>query len=381
MLPSQSMNGVHFDFCHGLRVVVPSHLETWQVRMIDQDTGTEHVTEHYGPAGKSDVGTLVLSPTRYFARWHLIIIGDGRVLVDHVYTAKGQRVLIKIPSAMGDTLSRIDYVRAFQAKHDCFMTCVVSDHLLQLFQGLPAYSGIKFVDQDHVPVADPFYAMYSIGHFPDDPDRVYDPYDPTVTPMTDQAAHMLGLPVSREPARVRRDPGGSPVKGPYACISVHATTQSKYWNNPEGWAGVVGHLQGKGLAVYAIDYHREHMGNKLPSAAIDLTGPRPLTERARFLRYAEVFVGGPSGLAWLAWAARCEAIVLVSGFSHPNSEFPTPYRVQNPRVCNSCWNDQRHPFDKTDFMWCPRKKNFECTTEISVQQVTNVIDRALKENR
>ncbi len=375
------MNGVHFDFTHGLRVIIPSHVEIWQVRMIDQDTGFEHVVEHHGPAGKSDVGTLVLSPTRYYTRWHLIVMGDGKLLVDHVYSPAGKRVLIKVPSAMGDTLSRIGYVRDFQRRHACDMTAVVSDHLLQLFNGSPDYAHVRFVDQDHVPVDQPFYAMYSIGHFPDDPDRVYAPYDQTVTPMTDQAAHMLGLPVNREPPRIRRDPGGPPVAGKYACIAVHATTRSKYWNNPAGWNGVVAHLKAQGYQVFAIDYHREHMGVGLPEGVIDLTGPRPLTERARFLRHADVFVGCPSGLAWLAWAAKCEALVLVSGFSHPNSEFATPYRVQNPHVCNSCWNDQKFPFDKHDAEWCPRQKNFECTREISVQQVTNMIDRALKETR
>ena len=68
---------------------------------------------------------------------------------------------------------------------------------------------------------------------------------------------------------------------------------------------------------------------------------------------------------------------MISGFSHPSTEFETPWRVINYHTCNSCWNDPAHRFDHKDFLWCPRHKDtprqFECTRLITVEQVKKVL--------
>ncbi|MEG0825643.1 MAG: hypothetical protein RSG86_07835, partial [Oscillospiraceae bacterium] len=96
------------------------------------------------------------------------------------------------------------------------------------------------------------------------------------------------------------------------------------------------------------------------------------------LRHASFFIGLPSGLSWLAWAARIP-VVLISGFSLPNSEFYTPWRVFNPHGCYGCWDDTSLNFDHHDFLWCPRHKNtdrqFECTRLITGAQVNGVINK------
>jgi autotransporter strand-loop-strand O-heptosyltransferase len=111
---------------------------------------------------------------------------------------------------------------------------------------------------------------------------------------------------------------------------------------------------------------------QIPNGADDETGDRPLTERAHWLAHAAAFVGLSSGLSWLAWAVGTP-VVMVSGFTHPTNEFHTPYRVINYHACNSCWNDVRHRFDHTDFLWCPRHRDtprqFECTRLITSAQV------------
>ena len=70
---------------------------------------------------------------------------------------------------------------------------------------------------------------------------------------------------------------------------------------------------------------------------------------------------------------------MISGFSHPTTEFDTPYRVINYHACNSCWNDVRVRFDHKDYLWCPRHKDtprqFECTRLITAEQVKDVIRR------
>ena len=72
---------------------------------------------------------------------------------------------------------------------------------------------------------------------------------------------------------------------------------------------------------------------------------------------------------------------MISGFTHPNNEFYTPWRIITWHSCNSCWNDPRHKFDHNDFLWCPRHANtdrqFECSKLISTDVVTKTIAQAL----
>ncbi len=133
-----------------------------------------------------------------------------------------------------------------------------------------------------------------------------------------------------------------PIPEPYVCIAVQSSTQSKSWNNPHGWRDVVRFLKALGFRVVCIDQRPVHgsglVWTHIPHGVDDQTGDRPLTERARWLRHAEFFVGLSSGLSWLAWAAGTP-VVLISGFTDAFNEFTTPYRVINRDVCNSCWND------------------------------------------
>ena len=79
------------------------------------------------------------------------------------------------------------------------------------------------------------------------------------------------------------------------------------------------------------------------------------------------------GLSWLAWALN-KPVVLISGFSEPISEFNNPLRVFNPSVCNGCWNDLSVTFDPSNWNWCPRNKDFECSKKISFEMVKEKID-------
>ena len=100
-----------------------------------------------------------------------------------------------------------------------------------------------------------------------------------------------------------------------------------------------------------------------------------------WLNSCEFFIGIGSGVSWLAWALN-KKVVLISGFSKALAEFHTPYRVINEDVCNGCWNDKDHKFDKGDWNWCPEHKNtdkhFECSKEISFETVKEKIDLITK---
>jgi autotransporter strand-loop-strand O-heptosyltransferase len=74
---------------------------------------------------------------------------------------------------------------------------------------------------------------------------------------------------------------------------------------------------------------------------------------------------------------------MISGFSHPSTEFHTPYRVINFHGCNSCFNDTTTEFDAQNFGWCPRRADkpqpFQCTAVITPEFVMRVVDKLIAE--
>jgi autotransporter strand-loop-strand O-heptosyltransferase len=118
--------------------------------------------------------------------------------------------------------------------------------------------------------------------------------------------------------------------------------------------------------------------NFMPNGVIDKTGDLPLQDRITDIYNCEFFIGLGSGLSWLAWSLGKE-VILISGFSDPESEFYTPYRVINREVCNSCWNKEE--FDKGNWNWCPyhegTEREFECSKEITFEMIKEKIDKLI----
>ena len=364
-------NGLRFDFNDGCRVFLPESDHPWRARMSDLDTGNV-LFETELKAGR------INSTKRYFIRFRLEIWQNGESLLVHDYSAKDRDILIQFPvGTLGDPLGWLPYAAKFKERYGCRLTCALGEKIISLVRD--AYPDIKFVTHDEVEPAK-YYATYSIGLFFDDKDCVFQPCDFRHVGLHRTAGYILGVDPAETAPRIALDDASRPIAEPYACIAVQSTTQSKYWNNPNGWREVVAFLKAEGYRVICIDQKPTHghglVWNHIPNGAEDETGDRPLQERARWLTHAEFFVGLSSGLSWLAWAAGIP-VVMISGFTHPTNEFATPYRVINYHACNSCWNDVRARFDHKDFMWCPRHKDmprqFECTRLITVDQVKSVI--------
>ena len=170
----------------------------------------------------------------------------------------------------------------------------------------------------------------------------------------------------------------------YVCIATQSTLQCKYWNNKNGWIEVVDYLNKLGYDVVCID-REENYGimpnnmNSIPYNAINKTGDLSLHDRINDIHHCEFFIGLGSGLSWLAWACK-KPVIMISGFSNPKSEFYTPYRVHNKNVCNSCWNDSSIPFEKGNWLWCAKNKDFECSKEITFDMVKEKIDLCIQDS-
>jgi autotransporter strand-loop-strand O-heptosyltransferase len=357
--------GIRFDFNFGCRLKLPEG--RWRARFTDLDTEAVLAEAPMGPG-------LAASPHIYYQRFRIEVWQGDEPVFSHDYDCRGREVLIRIHgSALGDTIGWFSYAARFQAQHGCRLTCAMAPGLIPLFQG--AYPEIEFVAHEAV---DPsrYYATYHLGVSFREGGQAFQPCDHRLVGTHRVAAYALGVDPADAPPRIALADDTRPIPEPYVCIAAQSTLQAKYWNNPEGWAEVIAFLKASGYRVICIDRQAEHAGNRIPEGAEDETGDRPLQERARWLKHADLFVGLASGLSWLAWATGAP-VVMISGFSHPTTEFETPYRVVNYHVCNSCWNDTRLTLDHRDFYWCPRQggtpRQFECSRAITAGAVKAAI--------
>ncbi|WP_321885218.1 autotransporter strand-loop-strand O-heptosyltransferase [Paraburkholderia bannensis] len=366
--------GIRFDFNYGCRVQVP--IAGWRVRMHDLDT---HNLVFDATLAQ---GEIAASRRKYFVRFLLEVFDGERRVFSHAFDVQGRRVWMTLGSgALGDAIAWVPAIEAFRQRHGGDVSVEMKPWLIPLFaEGYPALRFVsESVRQDRED-DEPVYATYRIGCYSPYADRDHQPTDPRVSSLQDFASYMLGVPAVERRTNVVVADRARIVPEPYVCIAAQASAQCKYWNNPDGWRTLVAHLKSRGYRVLCIDRDREYglpgALNTLPEGAEDYTGERPLQERASLLLHADFFVGLGSGLSWLAWAVSVP-VVLISGFSHPNAEFRTPWRVINFHACNSCYNDLAFEFGG-EFDWCPRHANdalrYQCTTAITPGHVIRVVD-------
>ncbi|WP_321782754.1 autotransporter strand-loop-strand O-heptosyltransferase [Paraburkholderia sp. J94] len=382
--------GIRYDFNYGCRVQVPR--AGWRVRLHDLDTGNLVFDAEAG------AGEIVASRRKYFVRFLLEVFDGARRVFEHRYDAAGQHVRMVIGSgALGDAIAWVPAIEAFRQRHGCTVSVVMRPYLHALFEA--GYPALRFVSEttaqhaadngeagrgtDATFATFSTYATYRVGCYSPYADRDHQPTDPRVSSLQDFASYMLGVDaIERRPNVVVAQPART-IAEPYVCVAAQASTQCKYWNHPDGWRTLVAHLNTRGYRVLCIDRDREYglpgALNTMPEGAEDYTGERPLQERASLLAHAAGFVGLGSGLSWLAWAVGAP-VTMISGFSHPHTEFRTPWRVINFHACNSCANDTRVEFDG-DFGWCPRHAHdamrYQCTTAITAAHVIRVVDAML----
>ncbi len=370
-------NTVHISFHGGPKVeIIGPSSKTYKVQFIDTSNGR---VVYQGEIGNN---MWTMSSIKYFVKWKIElyeVVGENWVTLveSHEMDLKNKKVKVVLDTqSLGDLMAYIGSVDEFQRTHKCDLTCVVyHDELLKIFS--KSYENIKFVRYNGS--NDEFYATYGIGYFDQNNWQENAPVDPKQVSLALVAQGILGVtPVEIKP-KLKFKSIPKPVEK-YVCIGTQSTAQSKYWNNPDGWNKVVQYLNEKGYQVWDIDRdHSYGSGNKMnhiPYGTINKTGNFSLEDRMAQLEHAEFFIGLGSGLSWLSWAVG-KPVILISGFSLEFAEFNNPYRVINKNVCHGCWNDPSCTFDKGDWRWCPRKKDFECTKQIYAEDVIKMIDKII----
>jgi autotransporter strand-loop-strand O-heptosyltransferase len=364
---------IRYDFNLGCRVQLPEG--KWFIRLRDLDTDNVLFQATSGQA-------TVCSSKRFYVRFGIEIFRDEVPVFRHEYDCRDRDVLIQLPvGTLGDTIGWFSYIERFKEKHGCRITCTMSAAIIPLFE--KAYPDIRLITEEDLKNKRDvlkFYATYTMGLFFEDKENIWQPSDFRLVGLHRTAGYILGVDPTEEPPRIVLEDDSRPVDQPYVCIATQSSSQCKYWNNPYGWQEVIAFLKRCGYRVICIDQKRVHgthpVWNHIPWGVEDQTGDHPLTERARWLRHCEFFIGLSSGLSWLAWAVGAK-VVMISGFTHPVNEFHTPWRIVNYHACNSCWNDPACLFDHANFLWCPRHagsdRAFECTRLMTAGHVIRVL--------
>lgn len=356
---------ISYNFINGAFVELRGYLVgQYTIKFIDKDKiiHQDSIT----------VNHWVKTSRQWFAKWKIQIEKDNNIVKTFDFDLNGKRVLISFDSSsLGDNLAWIPYVEEFRKKHNCHVIC--SSFLNHLFE--KEYKDIEFVNPGSS-VYD-IYAQYNIGWYsPYDTNK--NPNDYRIIPLQQTASDILGLDFKEIKPNITIPNKNRNIEGKYVCLAIQSTAQAKYWNYQNGWQEVVDYLNSIGYKVVYISKEKgSYMGNPQPTGIIDKSGNIPIEDRIIDLKYADMFIGVGSGLSWLSWAVGTPT-VLISGFSKPFCEPNNGiYRVINENVCNGCFNDSSIEFDRGDWNWCPRHKNFECTKSITPDMVIKEINKVI----
>ncbi len=369
-------NSIKITFDDGAKVDISGPFQKkYKVNFIDSLT---NISIYHS---ELNTGMWAATNTKYYNKWLVEVydITDKNETLVHseLMDLKNKNVKIVLDSnSLGDLLAWIGAVDEFQKKHQCNLSCVVfNEDLRKIFE--KNYLNIKFLSVDVY--SEPYFAKYKIGCFEGENARTLSPEDYRTMGLCSIATSILGLSnIEYRPIIEINSKKYENKK--YVCIATQSTCQAKYWNNKRGWEEVVKYIKSKGYEVWCIDRYNnfgvEKSMNHMPLGCIDKTGDFPLEERLAQIKGSKLFIGLSSGLSWVAWATNVP-VVLISGFTKSFNEFYTPHRVINEKVCNGCWNDTNVKFDKSNWFWCPRNKNFECSKEISPEMVLSQVKKII----
>lgn len=277
--------------------------------------------------------------------------------------------------SLGDTLAWIPYVDEYRKiKGGDIKVCTSWNYLFR-----NVYPELDFKDRDTMTT---FTDRIDIGLYEGENNKSKSDY--RNISLQQAASEILGLD-HREIKPKIMDVGVSPKykmkKKKYVTLAIQSTAQAKYWNYPNGWQEVVNYLKSIGYDVVVVDKHStfgiEGHWNKIPTGVIDETGS-DIKKVLSIMKGAEFHLGISAGLSWLAWSVDLP-VIMISGFSKPWTEFETDViRLHDTTVCNGCYNNTKHSFDKDNWLWCPENKDFECSKSITPDQVIRSINEMIE---
>lgn len=299
----------------------------------------------------------------YYCPWRILIWLGETKLLDYAFSLKGTNVIVMLTTVgLGDTLAWVACVEEFRKRHQCKIYCSTSlnDFLAS------SYPEITFMQECDIEDA---FALYRVGcHNPADTKLA--PKTWYQQPLQDIAKSILGL---EDLGEIKPVINLTPEEDLHAditktiCIGTDATNMAKQWNYPGGWQVLVDWLVSLGYRVVNLSITADEKLTGVTQVPLN----ESLTSIASYLKHCDFFIGLTSGLSWLAWTMGTP-VVMISGATYPWHEFKDKIHVGPPKdKCQGCIN--RYRMNRSDFEWCPDKKNFECTKSITPAMVQQAI--------
>jgi autotransporter strand-loop-strand O-heptosyltransferase len=297
---------------------------------------------------------------KYFREWTIEAKKDDVTVFKHTLDLKGKSVIISFGSkALGDTLAWIPYVEEFRKKHGCTVYCST------WFNNILDYPEINFI----VPgdAVENIYGTYDLGCF--DGQLTKNVNDWRLTPLQKVASDILGLDYEPIRAKLKFNPivrkGNGKPPNPYVCFSEFSTMQGKFWNRPGAWQNVIDSLNAMGYDCMSVSAEPTNMKNVI------VHNGQGIEQTVADVAGAEFYIGLNAGVTWVAYSLGIPA-VMVTGVSEDWNDFPNPYRVAIDACRPGCFNDPSLPIDR-GMDWCPRKREYICTHDITEEMVMNTI--------
>jgi hypothetical protein len=310
---------------------------------------------------------------KYFCKWK-VIVTNIETGIQQIFTLDLKDKIVKIineSSSLGDAISWMAAVDKFQK----FYNCKVHYYTAKKDLFINEYPNINFYDYTEINNNN-YYAQYNLGCFDEDKIDLIKK-DWRLQSLQEIAFSILGLKYIETKTKITIKNKFKLNFNKYVCIATQSTSQSRYWNNNEGWSKTVDYLKNLGYQVVCVDKYYtfgvEGSVNTCPHNIDYFAGNHSLDEIIDIINNCEFFIGLSSGLSWLTWAIG-KKIISISGSVGSNFEFYTPYRIINSNVCNGCFNNINYKFSPSDWKWCPTNKNFECSKTIKFEIVKEVID-------
>lgn len=339
----------------------------YNVKFIDDQTGVIHF--------ESNINTNMWTATsiKYFCKWK-IVVTNLKLGIEKIFLLNLENQIVKIineSSSLGDTICWMAVVDKFQKLHNCKVHYYTPKK--DLF--IKEYPNINFYDYSHNNNLT-YYAQYALGCFDEKRTDLFKK-DWRLQSLQEIAFSILGLEYIEAKTKITIKNKFNLNLKKYVCIATQSTSQSRYWNNENGWFKTIKYLKNLGYKVVCVDrdytYGSDGFVNICPLNVDYFAGNHSFDEIIDIINKSEFFIGLSSGLSWLAWAIG-KKIISINGSVSSNFEFYTPYRIQNLKVCNSCFDNINYKFDTGSWKWCPANKNFECSKKIEFEDVKEVID-------
>lgn len=366
ILNKNKFNTFTLTYDDGIKFEVNGDQEVeYDVRFYDDETG-ENI---YSTILRNNMWA---KPSfKYYIKWRTEVWVGNDKIYEEILDLTNKKVLITFESSsLGDSIAWVPYVEEFRKKHSCEVHCITFKNFLYEKE----YSNVKFIT--HNQKDSDYGAIYKIGWFFNEEKN---PKDMRTIPLQQTATDILGLEPKEIRTKLSHTPTERPIQEKYVTISIHSTSQCKYWNKIGGWEKVIDFVKSKGYQVLCVDqYPIFGVGqtmNQIPKNALNYTG-KSFQEFMNNIYHSEFHMGVGSGDSWLAWGLG-KKVLMVSSFSEPFCEFKEDnYRVYKKTYTSGYFNDIRYRFNASDWNWNPFKemKTLEDWDKFETIEVEDVID-------